>query len=125
MGIQYDVHFENEIPPFAKVRELLARSGKKFGMRMIDGELAYPDDEPPATWSELRVALAKEMITLRRAGSTVSVLAWGNADDSMRQAWEAVTWAIAESGRGLIHDEGRTLSPEEFAVEKSIATSGR
>ena len=64
-------------------------------MRMIDGQLAFPDEIPPADWHELRISLAGVMVTVRRDGDAVEVVTFGNADDSMRAAWETVAKAFA------------------------------
>ena len=34
------------------------------------------------------------MITIRRDGVSVTVVTWGNADEAMRKAWEAVAEAF-------------------------------
>ncbi len=66
-------------------------------MRMVDGQLAFPDEEPPTDWRELRVSIAGGMVTIRRQESAVEIFTWGNADDSMRQTWETVARAFAEA----------------------------
>lgn len=115
MGMEYVVHFAGPAPSLSRVREKLADRGLKLGMRMVDGQLAFPDDEPPAEWGELRVALAKNMITLRRRPEGIAVVAWGNADEGMLIAWHAVTWGLAEVGLGTIEADGEMLTPQEFA----------
>jgi hypothetical protein len=67
-------------------------------MRMIDGQLAFRDEEPPIDWKELRVAIAQAMVTIRRQDRAVELVTWGNADDAMRQAWELVGRAFEEVG---------------------------
>jgi hypothetical protein len=69
---------------------------------MIDGELAFPDEEPPEQWRELRVAAADGMVTLQRGNAEVTFVTWGNAESRMRQLWNALTWAFAHAGAGLV-----------------------
>jgi len=48
---------------------------------MIDGELAFPDEEPPANWHELRLGTAEGLaVTVRRESNRVVFVVWGNAD---------------------------------------------
>jgi hypothetical protein len=75
----------------------LAANGTPAQMRMIDGQLAFPDEEPLADWRELRVALDGIMVTIRRGAEGVEVVTWGTADDAIRCAAEAVAQAFASS----------------------------
>src|SRR5205814_1612460 len=62
MGMSQTVTFSQGKPPaWPAVRDLLAGRGYPVQMRMIDGELAFPDEEPPETWRELRVASSQGM----------------------------------------------------------------
>jgi hypothetical protein len=91
------------VPLWTDVRDLLARSGLVVQMRMIDGQLAFPDEEPPQTWRELRVAVAEGgMVTVRREAEGVRCVTWGNADAAARHAWNALAWALAEAGSGQV-----------------------
>ena len=103
MGMEQRVHFaDGALPRWSKVTDLLGQRGFPLQMRMIDNELAMPDEKPPDDWRELRVSTPAGMITLRRAGAAVDVVAWGNADEAMRQAWNALAWALAEVGKGKV-----------------------
>jgi hypothetical protein len=84
------------------VRDLLTGLGYAVQVRMIDGELAFPDEEPPETWHELRLGTPEGMVTLRRSAERVTFVTWGNADDGLRRAWNALTWAFAEAGGGTV-----------------------
>ena len=57
MGMQQQVVLQSQLPSWTTVRETLR---EHFGivpeMRMIDGEIALPDEEPPDHWQELRIA---------------------------------------------------------------------
>ena len=46
-------------------------------MRMIDGELALPDETPPDGWRELRVAAPEGMVTIRRAPGRIVLGTFG------------------------------------------------
>ncbi len=91
-------------------------------LRMIDGELALPDETPPHDWRELRVSTSGGMITLRRDNEAISVVVWGNADVAMRQAWNALTLVLARITGGSIVTEGETKTPEEFATRVQFPT---
>jgi hypothetical protein len=98
------------VPPWQRVGELLTRSGFPVQMRMIDGQLAFPDEQPPESWSELRVGTSHGMVTVRREADRVRLVTWGNADAAMVQAWNALAWAFAEAGGGLVDGQ----SPADF-----------
>ncbi len=103
MGMDQTVTFgDRPAPPWPAVRDLLAARGYPVQIRMIDGELAFPDEEPPAAWRELRVAAPGGMITLRRTAGGVTLVTWGNADAGLRQAWNAVARAFADAGGGTV-----------------------
>lgn len=116
MGIQYEVAFNGEVPSVEAVKAALAERDIQLQMRMIDGELAAPTELPPQDWSEIRVAIAKNMLTVRRHGNTIAVVAWGNADGAMADAWHAITWAFAAAGGGLVKSEQGIQSADQFAA---------
>jgi hypothetical protein len=103
MGMDQTVTFGDRPPPaWAVVDELLRRHGFPVQMRMIDGQLAFPDEAPPEAWRELRVGTPQGMVTLRREGGGIVCVTWGNADAALRQAWNALAWAFAEAGGGRV-----------------------
>jgi hypothetical protein len=70
---------------------------------MIDGELAFPDEEPPESWRELRLATPEGMVvTARREQDRVVLVVWGNADAELLRAWNAITWAFADAAKGHV-----------------------
>jgi hypothetical protein len=73
-----------------------------------------PDTEPPAAWRELRMSLPGGMVSLRREGDGLAVVVWGNADDGLRQLWNALAWAFAKVGEGTIITESGPLTAVEF-----------
>src|SRR4051812_39007480 len=116
MGMDRTVTFPGPAPDWDRVAALLAERGYSVQMRMIDGELAFPDEQPPAGWKEIRLGTPGGMITLRRQGSTITFVTWGNADTAMRQAWNALAWACAVAGGGQIQTESGAVEPEAFAA---------
>lgn len=93
----HEVRLEREVP-WAEATARLAQRGMALQMRMIDGALAAPDDQPPDGWREVRVAHAGEMVTVRRVPGGVQVVAWENASPAQRQLWDALAWAFASAG---------------------------
>ncbi len=115
MGMEQRVRFASGPgPSWPQVAELLQRSGYPVQLRMIDGELAFPDEAPPETWRELRVGTHDGMITARREGDAVLLVTWGNADANLRKMWNALTWAFADAGAGTVATEGGEVSAAEF-----------
>jgi hypothetical protein len=81
---------------------------------MIDGQLAFPDEEPPESWQELRVGGPAGMVTLRRVGQELVCVTWGNADAGLRQVWNALAWACAAAGGGKVQTAQGPLDAEAF-----------
>ena len=90
MGMSQRVECPGGVPPWPTVALRLGTPQ----MRMIDGQLAFPDEEPPADWRELRIAMNGVMVTVKRDEDAVEVVTWGNADENMRAAWDAVAAAF-------------------------------
>ncbi len=91
MGMEHKVEFgPRGCPAWSDVAATLAARGFPVEMRMIDGQLAFPDETPPEDWRELRVSTSGGMITIRRDAGGVTVVTWSNADEAMRKAWDAV-----------------------------------
>jgi hypothetical protein len=114
MGLEQAVNFPGEVPSWPAVRELLERHAQKFETRMIDGELAFPDEEPPPAWHELRLATGGRMITLRRDANRITFVVWGNADPGLLRARNALMWGFARAGNGTIVTEAGVCAPAEF-----------
>jgi hypothetical protein len=102
------------VPAWTAVADLLAREGFPVQLRMIDGQLAFPDEAPPEPWAELRVGTAQGMVTLRRGSDHVVCVTWGNADQALREAWNALAWAVAEAGGGQVQTPEGPLAPATF-----------
>lgn len=121
MGMDQTVTFAGKpLPSWPAVRDLLARHGIAVQNRMIDGELAFPDEEPPETWRELRVGTPQGMVTIRREADGVRLVTWGNADPAMRQAWNALAWAYAEAGGGQVQTADTTLDAAAFRAQAEL-----
>jgi hypothetical protein len=114
MGMDQAVTFPQSIPTLNAVQALLAGRGYPVQMRMIDGQLAFPDETPPEAWRELRIGTPQGMVTVRREGQRLVFVTWGNADAEMREAWNALTWAFAEAGGGQIQTAAGMAIPGDF-----------
>jgi hypothetical protein len=115
MGMERVVMFDGgQVPSWPQIRDLLAGHSYPVQLRMIEGELAFPNEMPPESWRELRVGTPQGMVTLRRGPDRVSLVTWGNAEPPMRQAWNALTWAVAEVTGGRIISEADSWNADEF-----------
>jgi hypothetical protein len=101
MGMETRVTFAAAVPAWPAVAVVLARKGCPVEMRMIDGELAFPDEAPPDGWRELRVAAAGAMVTVRRGEGEVTLVTWGNADAAQLRLRQALAEAFAEAQANL------------------------
>jgi hypothetical protein len=121
MGMEQTVVFPGRpVPSWTAARDLLAARGIQVQMRMIDGQLAFPDEEPPETWNELRFNLPGGMVTVRRDGERLVFVTWGNADPPLMQAWNALTWAFAAAGRGEVHTDVGKMSVVDFQARAEL-----
>jgi hypothetical protein len=117
MGMDRNVIFPGAPPAWPAVATLLAEKGVSIQMRMIDGELAFPDEQPPETWREIRVGCSGAMVTVRRLPEQVTLVVWGNADGNTRALWNALTWAWAAAGAGTIQTTEGPRDAAAFAAE--------
>ncbi len=121
MGMDQEVTFApNQAPAWQEVATLLAARKFPVQIRMIDGELAFPDETPPHDWRELRIGTQPGMITLRREPNAITFVIWGNADEPMRRAWNALTWAFAHLTEGTIRTATGDLTLEEFLQKAEL-----
>ncbi len=90
MGMEKRVAVTNGGPSWSKVADELAKIGFPVQMRLIDGELALPDEVPPDQWRELRVAHQGAMVTVRREAEAIVLVAWSNADAEQLRLWNAL-----------------------------------
>jgi hypothetical protein len=103
------------VPAWPTLVEFLAARNFPVKLMMIDGQLSFPDEQPPDSWRELRVQTPSGMVTLRREDDGVRLVTWGNAEGPLLQAWNALTWAIATAFGGIIQEEGTARSAQDFA----------
>ncbi len=117
MGMDLRVSFgSKDTPTWLAVGATMQARGWGVTMRMIDNELAFPDETPPESWRELRVGADGAMVTVRRSSDGVALVAWGNADAAQRRLWYRLAWAFAMAGVGVIHTDAGPQTPDEFAV---------
>jgi hypothetical protein len=121
MGMDQTVSFPGRpAPRWPAVAELLKQRGFPAQVRVIDGELAFPDEVPPEGWHELRMGTPLGMVTVRRQAGKLTFVTWGNADAPMRQAWNALAWAFAEVGGGLVQTPAGPLDAATFARQAEL-----
>jgi hypothetical protein len=101
-------------PTWPQARDLLAGRGYPVQVQMIDGQLAFPDEEPPPEWRELRLKTPGGTVTVRRAAGGVECVVWGNADEALRRGWNAVAWAFAVASGGRVRTDGGDQTPADF-----------
>ncbi len=97
------------------VHDLLASRGFPVQVRMIDGELAFPHEEPGENWRELRVGAATgTLVTVKREQGRLVLVVWGNADTGLVQTWNALTWAFAHVGKGSIQTADGSQTADDY-----------
>jgi hypothetical protein len=96
MGLEREVVFSGSVPPWSAVMARL--SGVQ--MRMIDGNLAAPDEEPEEPWRELRVAREGEMLTIRRGADRIVVVGWADPTPARQRLTDDLLRAFAEAAAG-------------------------
>jgi len=115
MGMDQSVTFAaGTVPAYTAVRDRLAERGFPLQVRMINGELAFPDELPPEPWRELRLGTPLGIVTLRREGDRITFVTWGNADAALLQAWNALTWAFADVGGGQVEMPAGPMRADDF-----------
>ena len=103
MGLDQRVTFPSgTVPSWPTIAERLVQRNCSVQLRMIDGQLALPDEKPLDAWKELRLGTPAGMITLRREENAIAVVIWGSADEALRQTWSDVIAAIAQATGGKI-----------------------
>lgn len=121
MGLDRTVRFtSSEMPPWEAVRTQLLRVGEAGQLRMIDNLPAFPDEDPPTDWKELRIGTTGGMVTIRRGAGALTCVVWGNADAALNSAFAKVIWACAAAGAGVVEMPSGTLSATEFATAAGV-----
>jgi hypothetical protein len=83
--------------PMPEWRGIAGRLSFAAPLRMIDGLPAFPGEEPPADWRELRVALPAGMVTLRRIEGGVQLVTWENVDPELLAQRDELAAAFFDS----------------------------
>ncbi len=115
---------EGSRPSWPAARDLLASHALTVQVRMIDGELAFPDEEPPENWRELRLGTREgRIVTVRRERDRVVLVVWENADAGLERLWKALTWAFAQAGKGTIHTRDGLLTSAEYGKRMDLPSA--
>jgi hypothetical protein len=93
MGLDLSVAC-GELPGWATIGERVRGRGLTIALRMIDGLPAFPDEEPPADWRELRVSLPAGMVTIRREAGGVRLVTWGDSPPELLAQRDALAAAL-------------------------------
>jgi hypothetical protein len=104
------------------IRQTLLDHGVKAELRMADGELTYPADDPPESWREIRVSFEKRMVTVQRRENVIALVTWGDADLETLAFRNALAWAIAQKGPGVVLEEGNAIAPGTWYLENPLPT---
>lgn len=120
MGLEQKVTFPNTVPAWRDVQELLTQHGFPVQVRMIDGQLAFPDEIPVEPWSELRVSSTVGMVTLCREQDRVMLVTWGNVEPPLLRMRNALAWAFAEVGNGHIQTGESDQAAADFLRDAEL-----
>ena len=75
------------------LRRLIA-AGEPASIVMIDGALVMPGAAAPARWVDVRIKTTAGTFAVKRVGSGVAVVAFGNADGATRTMQERLAAAF-------------------------------
>ncbi len=98
MGMTLHVTTGDRAVSWPAVAQLLQARQLPVQMRLIDGQLAFPDESPPDGWRELRVACEGRMVTIQRSDAGINLICWGNADATALAFRDALAAAFADEG---------------------------
>jgi hypothetical protein len=96
MGLEREVVFAGPVPPWPAVMARLTG----VQMRMIDGNLAAPEEEPDEPWRELRVARDGEMLTIRRQSDRIVLVGWADPTPARQRLTDDLVRAFTEAAAG-------------------------
>jgi hypothetical protein len=121
MGMDRTIRFPpHHTPSWSAIQAQLVRVGERGTLRMIDGLPAFPDEDLPPGWKEIRIGLSAGMVTLRAIPDGLTSVVWGNADAALQTAWDKLCWAAAVAGGGAIITLTGPQSPDEFAQSAGL-----
>jgi hypothetical protein len=122
MGMAQTIIFDaNCNVSWPAVRSFLDSKGFSVQVRMIEGELALPDEQPPEQWRELRLGTPAGMVTVRRQPDRITLVVWGNADSALVRARDLLTWAFARASLGQIETLKGLVAPDQFCQDVGLA----
>ena len=107
-------------PSWHRLTTFLREQGLSATLRMIDGQLAFPDEAPSEDWRELRVSLSGGMVTVRRNVVGFELVIWGNADAALLAAWRTLAWAIAELSGGVVETDNGSQNACQFRQSSAM-----
>ena len=81
MGMEVSVHAPTL--NWEKITTAMGQFEPRGTLRMADGQLTFPDEEPAPDWRELRLALPAGMVTIRRTARGVDLVTWGNISEAL------------------------------------------
>ncbi|WP_157369592.1 hypothetical protein [Zavarzinella formosa] len=96
MGMTKSVTFAKAPPAWPAVRDRLTALGHPPQMRLIDNMPAFPDEDPPENWRDIRLTFGAGMLTIRNDGSVWHIVVWGNADEATLAHQEMLAKACSE-----------------------------
>lgn len=103
MGVERVVeHAGDVVPSWPAILAELQLRGESPALRMIDGMLALPDEQPEDGWRELRLGFAGGMLTLRRSPGQLACVMWGNAGPELQASAEKLCEAAATATGGTL-----------------------
>src|SRR5262245_61861514 len=73
---------------------LSAEGGMTCQIVMVDGQLVGPQRPPPAAWNEIRLRVPAGVVTLRKTGTDVAVVVFGNAGEDLVRARDEIARAL-------------------------------
>ena len=93
MGQERIITFSGTSPSWEAIQREATAAGLTLTVRMIDGLPAFPDEIPADGWNEVRVGLMSGMVTVRQQPGRLSLVIWGNADETLRRDSERLAQA--------------------------------
>lgn len=82
---------------------------KDLGMalRLVENMPAFPDEEIPEEFSEIRLGSDGGMISVRNQPGALVLVVWGNAEESLCQALVKMAGGLAARGAGIVRAAGK------------------
>lgn len=81
----------------APLLEALAAGGLPSTVAMVDNVLQGPGATPSPAWRDVRLRTPAGTVTLRRTGSGIAVVVFGNADAALQAAQRTVAEAVRQA----------------------------